>query len=501
MRCFVTINPSAHHIQRLSIGMYEAHCSFIQRLSRSIGFDFVKLLCCIWLWSGFTAQAMTLGSPQILSQPGQPLRVEIPIQVSIDEAGALPSLKSIASNKAEYERLGISARVLEFNIQSQVLRNPQQQLRILLESVEPIPVSAGPFIDFLVKLSWSSGSIHKVITLLIGDAQNILVGPGETLSEIASKMAPEFAGASLNQAMMALFKENPDAFASGSINYLQAGVELKKPSLALLKSINPSEADRFAVEANTQWHAAQNAKKAKPTLALATEQGNPPPSQDRLKIASQTISNTKQLLYTEQLVEQELLYAQNKAHIVELEKNIATLQILLDGAKVRPKSTGEQSSQFDFIGVSPEILMPIFIALISLLSFVLLIFLVLYVGRFEIKYFTQRFRRHSKSAKLEKSSTADSKQGEAVQRVGPVFSGASLDPAAGDRELSHSVVVNLPAEFLRLKLNLAKAYIKIHDLDSAQILLEEILQFSGAVDSAVTLECQVMLMELLQKKG
>lgn len=62
--------------------------------------------------------------------------------------------------------------------------------------------------------------------------------------------------------MMALYKANPDAFASGSINRPAAGAELTKPSQALLRSISPVEANQFVADANEQWRAEHDGKGA-----------------------------------------------------------------------------------------------------------------------------------------------------------------------------------------------------------------------------------------------
>mgnify|MGYP003344998271 FL=1 len=188
--------------------------------------SFLKALCCVWLSWSCAAWAITLGSPQLQSKAGEPLRVEIPIRVPADERSALESLKVATPSKTAYERFGISSKILDLNPQLSVYRNAQEQLVVLLETINAVPISEDPFVDVLVNLNWTSGSITKTFTLLLGDTQKIFVKPGQTLSEIAALMAPQLEGATLDQAMMALNKANPDAFASGSINRLAAGAEI-----------------------------------------------------------------------------------------------------------------------------------------------------------------------------------------------------------------------------------------------------------------------------------
>jgi len=213
----------------------------------------LKGLCFVWLSWSCACWAVSLGSPLLLSRQGEPLRVEIPIRLGADEEGILSSLKAGMVNMSGFERLGISQRILDLNPQVMVYRTRQERLMLLVETVNPVPVSNDPFIDLLLNVSWSSGSLTKTYTLLLGDVQKVLVKPGQTLSEIPALMRPQLDGATLDQAMMALFKANPDAFASGSINRLAAGAELNKPSQALLRSISPAEANQFVAEANTQW--------------------------------------------------------------------------------------------------------------------------------------------------------------------------------------------------------------------------------------------------------
>ena len=133
------------------------------------------------------------------------------------EQGALESLKVTLPNKATYERTGASQKILDLNPQAMVYRNRQEQLMVLVETVNSVPMTEDPFLDVLVNLTWSSGSITKTFTLLVGDAQKVVVKPGQTLSEIAALMAPQLEGATLDQTIMALYKANPDAFASGKI--------------------------------------------------------------------------------------------------------------------------------------------------------------------------------------------------------------------------------------------------------------------------------------------
>jgi len=452
--------------------------------------SFLKVLCFVWLSWSCAAWAISLGSPQLQSQSGQPLRVEIPIRVAADEQGVLNSLKAATPNKTAYERLGISSKVLDFNPQISVYRNRQEQLMVLVETVNPIPISDDPFVDVLVNLNWSSGSITKTFTLLLGDVQKVLVKPGQTLSEIAALMAPQLDGATLDQTMMALYKANPDAFASGSINRLAAGAELNKPSQALLRSISPAEANQFVAEANAEWQAEQSANSSEgQSKSTNTKTGEAIPK-DRLKIGSSAEGTEQERRYTEELVVQEKQLEQAKSRVAELEKNIADLQRLLDQSKEK-KSV---ENNFGLGGLGPAILALTLVTLTGLLLW--------------------GFARNARRSELA-NFNAPAPQGEhgspksqpasyeMPERAKALFAGIDLDlskPVIASTEVP-APISNPLADTLRVKLNLARAYITIEDFSSAKKSLEEVLMVSNSVDPAITIEAQGLLVELSHRNA
>ena len=453
--------------------------------------SFVKLLSVVLLGWSSVAGAISLGSPQLQSRPGEPLRVEIPIRVGADEQGALSSLNVAMPNKATYERLGISQKILELNPQAMVYRNRQEQLMVLVETVNSVPMTDDPFLDVLVNLNWSSGSLTKTFTLLLGDAQKITVKSGQSLSEIAAIIAPQMDGATLDQTMMALYKANPDAFASGSINRLAAGAELTKPSQALLRSISPAEANQFVANANEQWrqeHAEKDGASGAPksTNAKATEVL----PKDRLKIGSSADGNEQERRYTEELVAQEKMLEQTKARVAELEKNITDLQKLLDKSKEKKAV----DNNFGLGGFGPAILA---IALIGLTG-LLLWGLARNARRSEIPSF--KAQAHHVAKDIDKAEKpAAGVPFEMPARAKALFEGIDLDlskPAKEVPAVTSAPVANPLADTLRVKLNLARAYITIEDFSAAKKSIEEVLRLSNSVDPAITIEAQGLLAEI-----
>ncbi|QWD91540.1 pilus assembly protein FimV [Polynucleobacter sp. MWH-Braz-FAM2G] len=449
----------------------------------------IKLLSFVLLgWSTF-AGALTLGAPQLQSRSGEPLRVEIPIRLSADEQGALSSLTVKIPNKASYERLGISSKILDLNPQAMVYRNRQEKLMVLVETVNSVPITDDPFLDILVNLNWSSGSLTKTFTLLLGDVQKVTVKPGQTLSEIAAVMAPQLDGATLDQTMMALYKANPDAFASGSINRLAAGAELNKPSQALLRSISPIEANQFVAEANEQWrqeHA--DADVGSGGAKTGNAKSGDIAAKDRLKIGSSADGNEQERRYTEELVAQEKMLEQTKARVAELEKNIADLQRLLDKSKEKKAV----DSNFGLGGFGPAILAIALIALTGLLLWGL----ARNARRSEVANFATSIQSDSRGQHAPQSDKpAAGSHFEMPARAKALFEGIDLDLSKPVKEPASNPL----ADTLRVKLNLARAYITIEDFSAAKKSIEEVLHVSNSVDPAITIEAQSLLAEITHR--
>jgi len=458
-------------------------------MSRLTQFSLLKALCFVLLSWACTAWAVSLGSPQVQSKSGEPLRVEIPIRIAADEQAALSSLKASTLPKASYERFGVSQKILDLNPQVSVYRNRQEQLMVLVETVNAVPVSEDPFVDLLINLNWSSGSITKTYTLLLGDVQKVIVRPGQTLSEIAALMAPQLDGATLDQAMMALYKANPDAFASGSINRLAAGAELNKPSQALLRSISPAEANQFVAEANAEWQAQQGVNGAQTQSKSGNVKAEEATPKDRLKIGSSAEGNAQERRYTEELVAQEKQLEQAKSRVAELEKNIADLRQLLD--KSKDKKAVENN--FGLGGFGPAILAITFIVLTGLLLW-------------GVSRNARRSELTNFNAPAADGSTLvkSSAHFEMPERAKALFAGIDLDlskPVTKAPQASQDSVSNPLADALRVKLNLARAYITIEDFSAAKKSLEEVLRVSTSVDPAITIEAQSLLAELSQRNA
>ncbi len=448
-------------------------------------------------WSA-SSGAFSLGTPRVLSQPGQPIRAEIPIRVSVADQDQLANLQVNNASKAAYERLGISAAIVELDPQLRIDRRDGNRSVIVVETAKTLSAAQlkqDPFIDLMVTLQWPSGQLTKNYTLLLGDPNQVTVRPGQTLSEIAAQMAPLLDGATLDQTIMALYKANPDAFAGGSIHRLPAGAELVKPSQSLLQSITPAQASQFVEKANQAWAESHSS----PAKAAATKSGDvarsvndPAAAKDRLTIGPGADANSDQRRYTEEIVAQEKMLEQTRTRIVELEKNIADLQKLLDAGKAQSKSGSSAKTDGAKNSWAPALLALGVIAFTGLLLW----------------FMARHARQSERSAPMHAVKSASVPQQGDVSHPSPshgmperaknLFAGIDLELKPVKSDLS------IRNDALRVKLNLAKAYMTIEDFAAATRSLDDIVQQSldpaNSVDASLVADAKAMLFDI-QRRG
>ncbi len=253
----------------------------------------------------FGAQAAGLGRLNLMSALGQPLRAEIELtSVAADDAGTLTARLAppAAFSQAGIE-YGSSLAGLRFSIQ----RRPGGQQYVLVTSNQQLNE---PFLDLLVELTWASGRLVREYTVLLdppetraaaatssepatavvpatsaaaptivrrtpraaptpspsvasgetsaaptrraaaptaSSAGDYVVQTGDTALSIARANKPD--GASLEQMLAALYRDNPQAF-SGNVNRLMAGATLKMPDAPTAQAIDGSEARRIVAQSS-----------------------------------------------------------------------------------------------------------------------------------------------------------------------------------------------------------------------------------------------------------
>jgi pilus assembly protein FimV len=77
------------------------------------------------------------------------------------------------------------------------------------------------------------------------------VKPGDTMGRIAASMKPD--GVSLEQALMGIFRGNPDAFINNNVNLVRSGKILRVPEKEQMAAIPQAEATRELRVQTENW--------------------------------------------------------------------------------------------------------------------------------------------------------------------------------------------------------------------------------------------------------
>ena len=252
---------------------------------------------------GFSApqlQAAGFGKLSVLSSLGQPLQAEIElVAVAPEEVASL--VAQVASVDA-FRAANIEYNPAFNSIRFAVERRGSSQTYLRVSSSQPINE---PFLDLLIELTWPSGHLTREFSVLLdppgfaatqpplvesppaaaatveqpaarhpaptGEAPGEAAittgttggtnsyGPiksGETLSTIALKVKPE--GINLDQMLVAMFRQNPDAFLRGNLNLIKSGAILKLPTAAQAQALAAGEAQREVKAHTADWASYRN---------------------------------------------------------------------------------------------------------------------------------------------------------------------------------------------------------------------------------------------------
>ena len=237
-----------------------------------------------------SAQALTLQRPIVQSKQGEALRAEIDIgelttaeQVELEAKIASPDVYKAARLEVPM----VNGQPLDLEVQ--LLRRDHGWPYLKITSKQPI---TGNFLDLLIDLRWSTGrllrdvslsiddaSAKKLVTPLMlsesgrnaqashataqqrkaGEAGQILVKRGDTASELTVSKTPE--NVSLEQMLVALLRQNPDAFVDSNVNRMKEGALLTLPTEQEAKAVSREEA-RKAIQVQTKDFEAYRAELA-----------------------------------------------------------------------------------------------------------------------------------------------------------------------------------------------------------------------------------------------
>lgn len=269
-------------------------------------------------YSPLLANAASLGKLTVLSGLGQPLRAELELGAAADELGGMTARLAPAD---AFKQAGVDYVSALSDLRFIIDKRPGGQSVVKVSSSKPVNEA---FLDFLVELNWPTGRLVREYTFLLdppemgGDKQAVrsivdarvvetvrtvapaasraaaptkaasvrtapaekaenpekkaestaesrVVQRGDTLRKIAGES--QYDGVSLEQMLVGLFRNNPDAFVGKNINRLKAGAILNIPGKSEVEAVTSTEARKIAVSHAGDWGAYRQ------KLAAATAKG------------------------------------------------------------------------------------------------------------------------------------------------------------------------------------------------------------------------------------
>lgn len=257
-RCRASAPHVAYFAERL-IGKLTAFMFRSLRLT-------ARLIFLIGVSLSFSAQALSLAGIEVKSLKGEPLKAEVSVlNASPEEWGQL--VVKIAPPD-RFSQLGLVYTPSVGQLQIELFETKDGNQRILLSSTQSF---SDNFVDLLLEAQTASSKWVKAFTLMLKAPPPKLETPiqlastptptpssssptppaehvvqkGESASQIIQKWLTQ--DMSTQQMLVALLKNQPDAFIEGNVNLLRAGAVLKAPSSTAVKAIDPDEARQFLV--------------------------------------------------------------------------------------------------------------------------------------------------------------------------------------------------------------------------------------------------------------
>lgn len=469
----------------------------------------------LFFFSNF-ASALSLGNLNISSATDAPFEARIPVQLTDAEFKSIGDIVLVEASAATYQKLGINknsqAPVFEL---SWIKNQSGKPIQVQIKSEKPLTASAGVFHDLVLELKWSSGLMRRAYTVLSDSSKGMKVAPGESLSQLAQRVTPEMGGASFDQTLISLYRANPQAFFAGNIHRLKSGQTLKMPSAAMTNSIPQSEAVRVIENADQSFSRGELDKTSDGAYvplaesAEITKKETSTSLSDRLKIGSSLNDDAEQVektKRTEELVAQEKMLSDAKQRIEELEKNIADLKKSLDRSKV-----GQAGGQYDWFKSVGLILGLILLTLLAI-------------------FLLGKRNRAANNSSLQLSALNDVKVSQPSPHISPAAglsvveiiknttssaSSSGSESTSSDvgniavpdfaKKLFDGIDLNLDTPTLRadvkiqslaeqrVKLNLAKSYLKIDDISTAKLILQELVALREQGASEVVDEARILI--------
>ena len=218
------------------------------------------------------AHALTLTRPLVQSQLGEPLRVEIDFaDISSDE---LQGLQARMADGSAYSAMRLETPSVP--LQVELLQRPNGRPYVRLSSLQALSQKT---LDVLLLLRWANGQLLRDFSISLESVPTtanatpapaalrpvpdsaapsptappapatappastetrVSVKSGDTASALVAPLRP--ASVSLDQMLLALLRQNPDAFIQNNVHRLKAGSLLEVPSAEQAKAVPAAQA-------------------------------------------------------------------------------------------------------------------------------------------------------------------------------------------------------------------------------------------------------------------
>ncbi len=316
--------------------------------------------CFFLIWSLFFCQisfALSLGALSTSSAKEDALEAKILILMSAQELKTLSGFEARLADQSLFEKFGLQKPNNEFvpNISLQKDSAGKPVAITLKFSKKGVELEKA-FNDLVIELSWSTGKITRVYTILNTQSKEIQVQAGDNLVNIASQIAPQLSGVEFNQVLVALYRLNPKAFYAGNINRLKQSEVLTVPTATMAASIPEREAWEFAAAGAKDYRERQLNRSTEANLKNNNRTYQPAQLKDgfkdRLKIGSSQSDSEQaiaQAKLNEDMIAQQKMLEKAQQRIAELERNISDLKEI--NAKKTLTTTISNQINFELYGI------------------------------------------------------------------------------------------------------------------------------------------------------
>jgi len=334
------------------------------------------------------AQAAGLGQLTVQSALGQPFQAEIDlISVPKEELG---SLSVRLASPAAYQQAGLQYNSIVSGLALRIERRPNGQPYIKVTSSRPVNEFV---VDVLIDVSWASGRIMREYRALLdppGAAAPVVAesraspapaqppvqraapvertaapttssdgtyGPvqrGQTLSQIAREVRPD--GVSVEQMLVGLYRNNPDAFIRKNMNLMRSGKILRVPERGEVQAISQAEAVKEYRAQVADWNSYRQRLAETPAPApegksgasgritarvderspadtrdvVRLSKGEPPGTPGGAKDGKEASARERIRSLEEEIVAREKALKEANERVAELEKTIKDMQRLME---------------------------------------------------------------------------------------------------------------------------------------------------------------------------